>query len=369
MAGGLLQLVAYGAQDQFLTGDPVITFFKAIYRHHTNFSMESIAQTANGTIGNNNKVSFVIARNGDLITDCWLEFKFNGSVPENNLSSVIKTVELEIGGQRVDRHTGDWLKIWSELSHSSSSRQSAYDKMTGEKTEGSNISTFYLPLQFFFCRNPGLALPLIALQYHEVKIIIEFESSDSIDLSDVQTNLYANYVYLDVDERRRFAQTSHQLLIEQIQYSYDSMSSSVRINFNHPVKELIWTVTNKNKYGTDSYTRVDSSTKVAKGFDSAQLKLNNQDRFSLRPEEYFRFVQPYQYHSSVPSIKHPIYVYSFALKPEEHQPSGTCNFSRIDNAYLMFENPNNNLSTIKLFAVNYNVLRITSGMGGLAFSN
>ena len=423
MAGGLLQLVAYGAQDQFLTGDPTITFFKSVYRHHTNFSMESIRQDFNGTAKPNNKISATISRNGDLITDCWLEFKVKNSENSDILNgesvlSLIKTVELEIGGQRIDRHTGDWLRIWSELSlpHEKKSMYDRYvnqidefiandpnvNKLTTGKVKG--IQNFYVPLQFFFCKNPGLALPLIALQYHEVKVIIEFndfgsESKNNTHIfkdskhaylelgKDVDLTMYVNYVYLDVDERRRFAQTSHQMLIEQLQYTEESMlgKNSLRVNFNHPVKELIWVYqTNFNKWGYYDYDGNPNATSIQDSdpehiefFSLANLKLNNQDRFSPRPPEYFRFVQPYQYHTRVPSI--PIYVYSFALKPEEHQPSGTCNFSRIDNAYLNFVKTiastanNNNLGitdiNIKLFAVNYNILRITSGMGGLAFSN
>ena len=426
MAGGLLQLVAYGAQDQFLTGDPLITFFKAVYRHHTNFAMESIRQDFNGTIKNGNKVSCTISRNGDLITDCWLEFQLKPAASSpyigDSLLSSIKTIELEIGGQRIDRHTGDWLRIWSELSLPAE-KKGMYDRMVNQIEEdyitissggfgsgNGDIKNFFVPLQFFFCRNPGLALPLIALQYHEVKIIIEFnETSTSrqagginksmVNLDDFDTSFYVNYIYLDVDERRRFAQTSHQILIEQLQYTQENFTKNIRLNFNHPVKELIWVLQTTYSSGDSStggsafgtrFGFYDYDNDVGNGgafgsvpglpfgsllnsqefFSKAQLKLNNQDRFSERIPEYFRFVQPYQYHTRVPSI--PIYIYSFALKPEEHQPSGTCNFSRIDNAYLNFETlnvPVNNPTTIKLFAVNYNVLRITSGMGGLAFSN
>ena len=415
MAGGLLQLVAYGAQDQFLTGDPLITFFKAVYRHHTNFAMESIRQDFNGTIRNGNKVSCTISRNGDLITDCWLEFSLkNGKTgPKlgDSFLSSIKTIELEIGGQRIDRHTGDWLRIWSELTLPAE-KKGMYDRMVNQIEEdynaytatsgdlgsgAGNLNTFYVPLQFFFCRNPGLALPLIALQYHEVKVIIEFNeyqasgpsTKSMVDLDDFDVSFYVNYIYLDVDERRRFAQTSHQILIEQLQYTQDNFTSNLRLNFNHPVKELIWVLQTKYSSGSGSHhTRfgfydydgmigVEDSSPGRNShefYKTAQLKLNNQDRFSERKPEFFRFVQPYQYHTRVPSI--PIYLYSFSLKPEEHQPSGTCNFSRIDNAYLKFNEitkpthaTDENTVTIKVFAVNYNILRITSGMGGLAFSN
>ena len=413
MAGGLLQLVAYGAQDQFLTGKPVITFFKAIYRQHTNFAMEFILQTIQGNFGKGKRVTTTIARHGDLLLDTWIHIKTKSTkdkfIDMNDVPRIIESVELEIGGQRIDFHLGHWLLAWNNLTNSKNKLDALvppHSNLTDEKDslfpeQMTKTDSLYIPLQFFFCRNPGLALPLIALQYHEVKINIIFNNDTIVDnIEDIE--LYSNYIYLDVDERRRFAQTSHQMLIDQLQYTEDNIlsKSSLRINFNHPVKELIWVYqTDLNKWGYYDYDgkpdHVDLHAPLVhvglpdpnphkEFFTTAQLKLNNQDRFSPRPPEFFRFVQPYQFHTRVPHI--PIYVYSFALKPEEHQPSGTCNFSRIDNAYLNFVKTDvgngdpvsdgaggttNNISdlTIKLFAVNYNVLRITSGMGGLAFSN
>jgi hypothetical protein len=247
----------------------------------------------------------------------------------------------------------------------------------------------YVPLQFFFNRNPGLALPLIALQYHEVKINITFGSLLPTD-ADVQ--LYVDYVYLDTDERKRFAQSAHEMLIEQLQFTGDegvkTGSNQFRLNFNHPVKELVWVVTDGNK-------RLDADEDQLKFKDAilnASLQLNGHDRFDQRPSSYFRYVQPFQHHTRIP--KKPIHVYSFAIKPEDHQPSGTCNFSRIDNATLKLElkaayepyiaadpnagttevvgnpdGPDPNSDKLKIFAVSVNVLRIMSGMGGLAYSN
>ena len=523
MGGGLMQLVAYGAQDIYLTGNPQITFFKVVYRRHTNFSMESIEQTFNGNPDWGKKVSCTISRNGDLIHRVYLQT----TLPEVNLTSgataptangsnlfefnwvnwvghqLIKNVEVEIGGQRIDKHYGEWLHLWNELTQQPGLAE-GYARMAGNVTalvtpnraiqspggQGPGVdqgykfpkTTLYIPLQFWFCRNPGLALPLIALQYHEVKINVEFNDLDkcaqgsytsadgrrnrsgdtnnatfsnsdtSFSLQD--TALYVDYIYLDTDERRRFAQVSHEYLIEQLQYtgeeSITSSSSKIKLNFNHPVKELIWIVQPNNNIirGNKQYFNftdcVDSTfitgesmdplgigmtsgldlglgilsgglgyyyddptgsqgtggtgsqyqynnldTEINTKFDvgsnpisTAKLQLNGHDRFQERGGDYFNYVQPYQHHTNVPALG--INVYSFGLKPEEHQPSGTCNFSRIDNATLQLTVTSQTLNNtkmnvvkygtttnakIRVYATNYNVLRIMSGMGGLAYSN
>ena len=395
MGGGLMQLVAYGAQDIYLSGNPQITFFKVVYRRHTNFSMESIEQTFNGSAGFGKKVTCTISRNGDLISRIYLQATLPAQetvthedtnksilISDDDIGyeghKLIKSVEIEIGGQRIDKHYGDWLHIWNELTQTAG-HESGYEAMTSLKTvspSGSTTfaqTTLYIPLQFWFCRNPGLALPLIALQYHEVKINLEFASIETVygenrklvTGADMQASLYVDYIYLDTDERRRFAQVSHEYLIEQLQFTGDESSSSkIKLNFNHPVKELVWVeqlTTQAGKVGEYSTT-----------YDNAKLQLNGHERFSVRKPSYFQLVQPYQHHERVPTdkttgeSKH-INVYSFALKPEEHQPSGTCNMSRIDNATLNLSGIDQ--GTVKVFAVNYNVLRVMSGMGGLAYSN
>ena len=358
MGGGLMQLVAYGAQDIYLTGNPQITFFKVVYRRHTNFAMESIEQTFNGTVGEGNRVTCTVSRNGDLVHRMYLQAvskNDNGKNASKLGHQLMSEVELEIGGQRVDKHYADWLEVWSQLSLPEGVR-AGYETMTGNTNadgDGTRTDTYYVPLQFWFCRNPGLALPLIALQYHEVKVNVTFGTiADTVLQS---ASLWVDYVYLDTDERRRFAQVSHEYLIEQLQFTGDeSEFSRARLNFNHPVKELVWVGTT-GSFGTYSAN-----------LTNAKLQLNGHDRFAERLGSYFNLVQPYQHHTRIPSGN--VYVYSFALKPEEHQPSGTCNFSRIDNATLnmSWSSPP---SALKVYAVNYNVLRVMSGMGGLAYSN
>jgi hypothetical protein len=461
--GGLMQLVAYGAQDVYLTGNPQITFFKVVYRRHTNFAMEAIENPWNGAPNFGKQVTCTIQRNGDLIYRMYLQatlpsvsllasdgsgaqFRWLNWVGHN----LIDWVELQIGGQRIDKHYGQWLHIWNELTQEAG-KQAGYAKMVGNIPQLTNLLvqggepcdndcaggepnswnevvncapeyTLYIPLQFWFCRNPGLALPLIALQYHEVRINLQFNSLDNLmwsyspqasSTSAIETrvgnsglvaaSLYVDYIYLDTDERRKFAQVSHEYLIETLQFtggeSITASSNKLKLNFNHPCKELLWVVQR------DSYTSCDSNvinpwkgqqpfnfsdwwdrsvlesgysvTRVegmagANPVVTALLQLNGHDRFQVRSGDYFNLVQPYQHHTNVPAVG--INVYSFALQPEQHQPSGTCNLSRIDNTTLLLTVSNNAVgtltsSTVYVYATNYNVLRVMSGMGGLAYSN
>jgi hypothetical protein len=581
MGGGLMQLVAYGAQDVYLTGNPQITFWKVTYRRYTNFAIESIEQTFNGQADFGRRVQCTISRNGDLAYRTYLQV----TLPEINQlmgiasfaagvgsgvyarwldfpgEQLIAQVEVEIGGQRIDRQYGDWMHIWNQLTMTAE-QETGYFKMIGNTTQLTFITdpsfsevdgpcdslaprqvcaprnalpetTLYVPLQFWFCTNPGLALPLIALQYHEVKINLDIRPIDeclwavttlscqsredgkqytpgrpvpaaiAYNQSLVAASLYVDYVFLDTDERRRFAQNPHEYLITQLQFTGDesvgSSSNKIKLNFNHPVKELIWVVQpdqnvdycsslvcdallfkvlgaqpfnytdaidalpnaihafggpasiaqdsrayidaqglfqdagaldydipagftgywhgpsnpyNEPNFGgkVPDYSGLSGLTDAEKAalvalqngphlenstvsdagtfvltessldmhcwgqnpVVTAKLQLNGQDRFSEREGSYFSWVQPYQAHTRNPDEG--INVYSFALRPEEHQPSGTCNFSRIDNATLQLVLSNATVegtktAKVRVYATNYNVLRIMSGMGGLAYSN
>jgi len=419
MGGGLMQLVAYGAQDIYLTGNPQITFFKVVYRRHTNFAMEAIEQTFNGVADFGNKVVCTIARNGDLVGRMYLEIDVSDTnLPQRFGHKLIKSAEIEIGGQRIDKHYGEWLNVWSQLSNSDEDAMKLNSMIDGKLVgDDSAVRKVYVPLQFWFNRNPGLALPLIALQYHEVKVSIEF-NKDMLDVAATSLDnvcLFCDYIFLDTDERRRFAQVSHEYLIEQLQTTgtcgFDAAGGKAQISlaFNHPVKELVWVCQDEDKKGTFNFAAGSSNTtfqdgdalssgsaqwKTAEHWDkdfvkTAKLQLNGHDRFRSRDGTYFRCVQPYQHHTGGAAqhtnhVDHGhgsgavvneengyIYCYSFALKPEEHQPSGTCNFSRIDNAVLHMDlrGDGTNDINVRVYAVNYNVLRIMSGMGGLAYSN
>jgi len=584
MAGALLQIVAYGAQDVYLTSNPQITFWKVTYRRYTNFAIESIEQTFNGQADFGRRVQCTISRNGDLAYRTYLQV----TLPEINqlmgVASVaagmgtgvyarwldfpgeqlIAQVEVEVGGQRIDRQYGDWMHIWNQLTMTAE-QERGYFKMIGNTTQLTFITdpsfaevdgpcdslaprqvcaprnalpetTLYVPLQFWFCTNPGLALPLIALQYHEVKINLDIRPIDeclwavttlscstttngtttnfkvgtpvpaaiAYNQSLVAASLYVDYVFLDTDERRRFAQQPHEYLITQLQFTGDesvgSSANKIKLNLNHPVKELIWVVqpdqnvdycsslvcdsmlfkvlgaqpfnytdaidalpnaihafggpqavAGKNEYidqqglfndaGALDYSIAQGQSGywsgpgnamnetnfggqehlpadlASSGLDiqtmntlqalanqshndgssvsdagtfvltetsldmhcwglnpvvTAKLQLNGQDRFSEREGSYFSWVQPYQAHTRAPDEG--INVYSFALRPEEHQPSGTCNFSRIDNATLQLVLSNATVegtktAKVRVYATNYNVFRVMSGMGGLAYSN
>ena len=407
MGGGLLQLVAYGAQDVYLTGNPQITFFKVVYRRHTNFAIEAIQQTFNGTPNFGNRVTCQISRNGDLIHRVYLAVvnysSTNNVCPYFGLR-LINYVEIEIGGQKIDKHYSHWMYVWNELSLPVS-KKDAYKKMVGanDKLASLTNANLYIPLEFWFCRNVGLALPLIALQYHEVKINILFETKDNCrgntgEVADLtSTTLWVDYIFLDTDERRRFAQLSHEYLIEQLQFtgteSINDSATSIKpkLSFNHPCKELVWfcasshsatkeTINNNwvnystgvNGYaaGNSELFKETSAITSTNPIKTAKLVLNGNDRFSARPGSYFNLIQPFQHHENIPSNSG-INVYSFALKPEEHQPSGTLNMSRIDTAVLNLDVTSSMTGSknLHVYAVNYNVLRILSGMGGLAYSN
>jgi hypothetical protein len=494
-----MQLVAYGAQDVYLTGKPQITFWKLMYRRHTNFATESIAQTFNGTPGFGRRAAATISRNGDLISHVFLQIKapklaqpaLDANVTaqqgdflamwdyETKTQSYIQAstditlsqqkvgayarycnsfahalvdyCEIEIGGQRIDKHYSAYYEAMDELTGSEDKR-SGYGKMVGkaigqdgrpadaynprDKTTATTINThagqdddvtFYMPLRFWFNSNPGLALPLIALQYHEVKIGIQFRNLADLvswdigfgpnnnitttdapatfeqaavstllapyqeytpalesNTSELGVELFVDYVYLDTDERRRFAQNQHEYLIEQLQFTGTetqalsgggvSVSGRYRLNFNHPCKELIFFAQDQDDVAEKNIHFNFGENTGVKGVEyvrTVELKLNGHDRFSARDGSYFRLVQPYMCHTRVPS-RH-VYCYSFGLRPEEHQPSGSCNFSRIDNAtlHLTYGASASDSTTLRLtvYAVNYNILRIMSGMGGLAYSN
>jgi hypothetical protein len=384
MGGGLLQLVAYGAQDVYLSGNPQITFFKVAYRRHTNFSMESIEQTFNGTADFGRRVTCQISRNGDLIHRMYLQVSISAAKWDANAYAglaLVKSVELEIGGQRIDKQYGDWMYIWNELSLPAGKKEGFKEMVGAKATDSTDAVTLFVPLEFWFCRNPGLALPLIALQYHEVKVNLEFDtmakagitnstSSSDGDAKMGTASLWVDYIFLDTDERRRFAQLSHEYLIEQLQFTGEEtitgVSNKVKLNFNHPVKELVWVMQEEDaKFGIFDNN---GGSGVNLTVD-AKLQLNGHDRFAVRSGKYFNMVQPFQHHENIPSNKG-INVYSFALKPEEHQPSGTLNFSRIDSAVLnVTASASDTTDKIRVYAVNYNVLRVMSGMGGLAYSN
>lgn len=548
-----MQLVAYGAQDVYLTGNPQITFFKVVYRRHTNFAVEPMEQTFQGAADFGRTVTAQINRSADLITHMYVQIDLAATTTGQSYGyvkrlghAIIDEVSVHIGGTEIEKQYGDWLNIWYELTNKVGQRP-GYSKMIGDVPELTNQTTLkpeyrmYIPLQFWFCRHNGLALPLIALQYHDTRICIKFRSAEEcINFRPTTTRLDAaqsgrradirmgdallliDYVYLDAEERKKFAQAAHEYLIDVIQFTgeeaADTTNLKYRLTYNHPSKELIWCLKLNRYFGGENWvswaadgnweaarvrfaqlvylatrttlawnagnnrweitipndttdditapprrpdidlgaallavankvngqlifadpagtvapaavvnvaltqndityedmsqTLAQLTTGVAAGvavigqfftdngstsrdwnncglyIDGSEnpilvgrLQLNSLDRFQKRDGFYFNYVQTYQHHENTPADG--VNVYSFALKPEDHQPSGTANFSRIDNTTLWLEvgqrgvTRNNNFaaswlgtgSVTRIYATNYNVLRIMSGMGGLAYSN
>ena len=536
MGGGLMQLVAYGAQDVYLTGQPQITYFKVVYRRHTNFSVEPIQQTFQGAAEFGRTITCNVNRNGDLITNMYLVSKItNTARTTSNYSTewgyvnklgfaMIESCKVEVGGSKIDEQYGDWLNIWNELTRNTS-HDRAIDAMIGNVDELTEIGggddgeyCMYVPLKFWFNRNNGLALPLIALQYHDVRVTLKLrEASALVNYEGTSAPSVANdsmrdayllidYVYLDSEERKRFAQAAHEYLIEQVQFTgseaWNTTTAKYRLNFNHPSKYLVWNTlptryteqanwidwafdgdwaaarerfakkiwlatraelsSTADANGTYSITMDDNTMEIGDAavvgtvgnlqsrldkikaqllfagdsasstadatlenvvilnneltdedlnllvsevgtlstggaaflaansytvrdyfnysespnctgnpVSAAKLQLNGHDRFAERDGNYFNYVQPYQHFSVTPCDG--INVYSFALKPEDHQPSGTCNFSRIDNTTLNLTLASGSADgeggDINIYCVNYNVFRVMSGMGGLAYSN
>jgi hypothetical protein len=550
MGGGLLQLVAYGAQDAYISGNPQITFWKGLFKRHTNFAMEPFRINFSGQVQWGTKQTAMVGRHADLLYSTYVEVVLPKTIPapagwtgarnsdgtvdyywNNDGSSLgynlIRHVELDIGGQLIDRMYSEFMTIWGGLTseyhqlvkltnllqgpcEGDGAARLAYGPGCATDGRQNKLNILYIPLPFFFTRNPGAALPLIALQYHEVKINVLWNEPQLIAGNfnnaavgnnqpgiqflpqAVQAALYIDYIYLDTEERRRMAQASHEYLIEQTQFNEDKgirgANNRIDLTFNHPVKELIWVVQpagytdcrvaanntrpyayttyvgtynneqqdstsgggsgakfdfkfnkdgsvdvdladpgsgyvvgetltfNASSFGTGAIAYADgnfvltvntvttgaiTSFTVTSGtqrqvavtrlrpftYDvdpvfEQWLQINGQDRLDRRYGDYFNRVQPYQHHTGRLTPGGGVYMYSFALRPEEHQPSGTCNFSRIDTATIVMNmagtsgepgfGPNATDEgdwNVRVYAVNYNVLRVMSGMGGLAYSN
>lgn len=423
MGGGLLQLAAYGSQDTYLTGNPQITFFKGVHYKHTHFSMESMEQTFGAEPGFGRKVSCNIQKTGDLIHKMYLEVELPALVqPTNGYTktppeyvgwtnkighSLIKNVEIVIGGEVYDKHNSEWLEIWSSMTNNHTKKE-AHSLMIGERSDGINgagevISgrkalKLYIPLHFWFCKKIGNSIPLVALQHQDVKVNIEFRAVDELLRTDsantsvttptlTSVSLFVDYIFLDNKERKMFVEKNHEYIIEQVQYAgeetirLDANKFYTHLPFTQPVKAIYWTITNENRLAKQYYSEgncllefgpnLAASTPEIE-FKTATIKVNGVERYSPRSAEYHRLVQPYNHHSAIPTNKF-IYMYSFCLDPEDIHPTGSCNFSKLDISTLNLEFTSGGAYysdlRLKIFAINYNVMRIMSGMAGLAFTN
>ena len=525
MPGAIAQLVSYGAQDVYLTGNPQITFFKSVYRRYTNFALESIQQTFDGDTDFGKFPTVTVSRNGDLAGPIWIEvtlpslqgynitptppislgsttltnttnvaalsnvftdasgnywqsnnagvysnliaaysnvdgsyytssanvsdigntskyvaniitwpymnFVGNGmanspaisnvSIPTSNLRYVngvglalFNSIELQLGGQRIDKHYSNWWDVWTELTETSE-KLTGYNKMVGryDPTYYKNNwdlsmaagGTYYVPMKFCYNRNPGLYMPLVALPYHELKMNFDINTylncvkcnypitsltsqNGATPLAITNMKLYCDYVFLDAPERIRMSEIQHEYLVTQLQWQGSepitsptapsgSQNRKFTLNFNHPVRELVFVYQAASTYDSDPVDGNDifnyeiplpvgNGTEV---FEEVKLIINGSDRFSARPGPYFRLVQPYEHHVRVPSKS--IYVYSFALEDaDSKQPNGSANFTRYDSAQLQVVlNASLPSGRVQIYAPNFNVLRIAAGMGGLAFAS
>ena len=403
-AGTLIELIARGQQDTYLIGNPQFSYFKSIYRRCTNFAIEPIRQIFTESPDFGKRVTCIIDKKADLLSDILLEIELPAL--KTNVSWVngigyfmLDWVELQLGGEPIDRITGDLLDAWMELTTQTGTKSGVYNmigkKSTFNKDSQSGALKLLVPLQFWFCRSIERSLPLISMQYTDVKIVVQFKTFDKCWYKNTtaaptftpmisKAGLICNYVYLDVFERTKFAkQENFEYLIEQfqqnnsIQVPENIINITSRLFLNHPVKEIIWIYRSTEALGANDYSNYGSVTNygiqgsqtITEPFDQIQMRYNGNDRFEQLSANFFRLYQPYKYHSSVPTDYY-IYLYSFAIDPENMQPSGTCNFSKIDNATLNYTCiPSVSDGMISIYATNYNILRINNGMCGLMFSS
>jgi len=413
----LLQLVARGRQDAYLTSNPQFTFFKHVYRRYTPFAIESIPIDFDGNTDFGRRVTTLIPRHADLLSSLFIEVDLP-PLPQTNgpnywvndiAYTLIKDVSVEIGEKEIDKHTGEWLNIWGELTVPASQRE-GYDEMIGHwnvyppsAIDASANLYLTIPLRFWFCNTIGAALPLIALQAHPVRIILHIRPFNELwwssaipappgqpcptleAVSITRFQMFGDYIYLDVDERRRFAAADHEYLIDQLQISpiqsvpKGIANMSVPLYFNHCCKEFIWVLQQSRMQTAREWFNFSNALQYDGGepgvvetdlLNTAILRLDGYDRFYVRNAQYFRLTQAIQHHTCVPTSPNYVYLYSFSLKPEEEQPSGSLNCSKIDDIVLGLTFNPNELTldrTVQVYATNYNVLRIVGGLGGLAF--
>ena len=357
MSGALVNLVAKGAQDAFLSGKPEVSFFQSMYKRHTNFAQFPVELFPVGSAGTNATISLPITRKGDLLSYMWAESSTDVDTAFGVTDASPSLFRLYVGGQLIEEHDAFYaLNLYGKFLVNNSAKGYA-----GRNAANPEDST-WLPFHFSCCDEAGCALPLVALQYHDVEVRIQFGSGTGAN-----TKYYANYIQLDTDERAAMANAPREMLITQVQrIQPETVTAAPKVDlsyFNHPVKCLLWGASDVN---SSPYT-----------FDNAKLTLNGVDVFDPMTKKYFAYVQPYHHSSNGSEMQSKalegeeadnFWMYSFALKADKYQPCGTCNFSRLDNAEIKFGGTiNNDLNWF--YGVNYNILRIQNGMGGLAFAN
>ena len=349
MSGGIAQLVAVGAQDAHLVGSPEISFFRSTYKRHTNFSQTVERQVIQGNVSNGGMSTIRFERKGDLLSYVYL-VPNDGSATQGYSAAQWRTkiakVELLVGGQVIDDQDSTYSTLIAPVLSATNSSKS----VSGDLFGGATASRFY-PLRFAFCENLQTALPLIALQYHDVELRITWGAAAATDKWDV----YANYVYLDTQERELFASNPQNMIITQVQKATASLTKIQELNFNHPVKYLA-----AGKASALEILNDDNKLKLQiNGTDVADFKFADPN-FSHVPL-YFHTTN-----SAKPATLKTLFVYPFCLDTGKLQPTGSLNFSRLDSARIVNDTRD---CDDDIYAVNYNILRVENGMGGLLYSN
>lgn len=420
--GALIQLVSFGTLDVALVGEPRITFFKSKYKQYSNFALQEIEQVFNGTADFGKRATAMVSRSADLMAGAIVETTLPALATAdiagageigyvNSIGhAIIDEVALKVGGNDVDKQYGEWLEICSHIKDDIG-KDSGYNEMVGKGDSDASIDLdgnaayeriYYTPLRFFFSK-PGLAIPLIALEFNEVKLVFDFQQAEKCVKSNVggstfvnkpqfvNCKLYIEYVFLENEERAQLIDEPQSYLITQLQkQSSDTISwasslvprvesgsfQSVRLNFNLPCKEIIW-VAKLDKYTATDFATGNMNFKYSEGFGPLErdilgtcvLQVNNQDRFSQRDATYFRMVQPWKHHTKTPGRQ--IHVYSFALNPDSFQPSGSLNYSKVDNSILKIKTMASSAvdtGVIDIYAVNLNTFNIREGVSGQGFA-
>lgn len=409
-----MQLSASGKQDLFLTGNPQMTYWKQIYRRYSPFAIEAVPIVFDGGPDFGKRLTAIIPHSGDLLSQLILEVQvpapYSGTTYDvswvNSLGhALIEEVSIEINDKQIDKQTGEFMQIWSSMTLPES-RASGFAAMIGRVRGSYNETalpgalTLHIPLYFWFCRNPGLALPVLAMQRSQIRINLKLRSfadlrytplmatmaNSSLNIPAVHINsciLWADWVFLGVDERRRFVKNSHDYLIEQIQMVLNNAipagapTANIPMTLNCPTSEIFWVVrqdrmTVTNEWFNYGDIRIDETGTAQDLFTSAIIKFDGQDRFQERVATYFRLVQPWQHHTAIPADMF-VYMYSFSLKPESAQPSGAVNMSRLNARNLMLNMNSLGLAarqpacTANIYVKNYNILRIVDGRAALLF--
>jgi hypothetical protein len=345
MSSGIVQLVCIGAQDEHIVGDPEISFFNSTFKRHSNFSQSIEKQTIHGAVKNNSLSTIRIERSGDLLGYTYFVID-NGSraVDSNSWEDLIESVQLVIGGQIIDEQDSSFCEnIAVDMLAQNVSRSS-----NGPHPGGSTSNSFFFPLRFFFCEGAQSAIPLLALQYHDVELRIRWGST----AASYNWECYSNYYYLDNEERGNMASRSRDMLIYQVQKNIGSAEHIQSLNFNHPVKFIA----SSNNTG---------SSPLASETNRIKLSINGVDLTAYRwSKPHFMDVSQYYHTNFVTSPD--IFMHPFCLTTSLHQPTGSLNFSRIENAKIHSETE---ILNDTIYAVNYNILRIENGMAGLIYAN